>query len=80
MPAILLSAWGVVLTVRAQILLHQNTDDHTAHKPIRLVVESYVIMVSAAIAAMHPLWTVPLLLFYGAFQLVLHERTEVSQI
>lgn len=79
-PAILLSAWGVVLTVRAQILLHQNTDDHTAHKPIRLVVESYVIMVSAAIAAMHPLWTVPLLLFYGAFQLVLHERTEVSQI
>lgn len=79
-PAILLSVWGLAWTLRAQILLHRNTDDRTAHGPIRLVVESYIIFLSAAIAAMHPLWTVPLLLFYGAFQLVLHYRTEVSQI
>ncbi len=79
-PAIMLAAWGIMLTMRAQILLHRNTDDRTAHAPIRLVVESYIIILSAAIAAMHPLWTVPLLVFYGAFQLVLHYRTEVSQI
>lgn len=79
-PAILLSVWGLAVTLRAQILLHRNTDDRTAHGPIRLVVESYIIMLSAAIAAMHPLWTIPLLLFYGAFRFVLHYRTEVSQI
>ncbi|CAG0927777.1 hypothetical protein PLCT1_00498 [Planctomycetaceae bacterium] len=79
-PGILLSGWGLWLSIRAQILLHRNTDDRTAHAPIRLVVESYIIMLSAAIAAMHPLWTIPLLLFYGTFQLVLSSRTEVSQI
>lgn len=79
-PAIILFVWSLMVTLRAQILLHRNTDDRTAHGPIRLVVESYIIMLSAAIAAMHPMWTIPLLAFYGTFQLVLHYRTEVSQI
>lgn len=79
-PAIGFGIWGTVLAVRGQLLLHHNTEDRTAHIPIRLVIESYVLLVSAAIAAIHPWWTVPLLGFFGAFQLVLRYRTEVSQI
>jgi 4-hydroxybenzoate polyprenyltransferase len=79
-PCIVFSVWGVSVAVRGQVLLHGNTDDHTAHVPIRLVVESYILILSAAITAIHPWWSAPLLAFYAAFQLVLRYRTEVSQI
>lgn len=79
-PAVSFGVWGAMLATKGQVLLHLNTEDRTAHIPIRLVVESYVLLLSAAIAALHPWWTVPLLGFYGAFQLVLRFRTEVSQI
>jgi 4-hydroxybenzoate polyprenyltransferase len=79
-PAALFGFWGIVLAVRAQVLLHRNREDRTAHTPIRLVVQSYMLMLSAAIAALHPWWSVFLAAFYGAFLLVLRYRTEESQI
>jgi 4-hydroxybenzoate polyprenyltransferase len=79
-PSLVIATWGIVVLIKGQVLLHKNTDDQTAHVPIRLVVESYILILSAAIAALHPWWSVPLLAFYATFQLVLRYRTEVSQI
>jgi 4-hydroxybenzoate polyprenyltransferase len=79
-PAALFGLWGVALAVRAQVLLHRNREDRTAHTPIRFVVQSYMLILSAAIAAIHPWWSLFLAAFYGAFLVVLRYRTEESQI
>jgi len=79
-PAAILGTWSIVLAVRGQVLLHRNREDRNAHTPIRLVVQSYILMLSAAITALHPWWSVFLVAFYGAFLLVLKYRTEESQI
>lgn len=79
-PAVVFGAYGMVLAVRGQVLLHRNREDRNAHAPIRLVVQSYILLLSAAIAAFHPWWSLFLIVFYGAFLLVLKYRTEESQI
>lgn len=79
-PAAVFGLWGVGLVIRAQTLLHRNREDRHAHAPIRMVVGSYILLLSAAIAALHPLWSLPLLAFYVAFEFVLRHRTEESQI
>jgi 4-hydroxybenzoate polyprenyltransferase len=71
---------GAVYAIRGQVLLHRNTRDEDAHTPIRYVVQSYVLYLSAAAVTFQPSWTLPLVLFYGAFLAVLAHRTERSQI
>ena len=72
--------WGAAHTLRGQILLHRNREDAEAHTPIRHVVQSYMLYLSAAAAAYQPSWIVPLVIFYAAFFIVLTHRTEQSQI
>lgn len=72
--------WGGVHLGIAQVLLHGNAEDDDAHRPIRNVVQAYVLYLSAAAASMQPSWTLPLLVFYAGFLLVLRNRTERSQI
>ena len=71
---------GGVHMVVAQVLLHRNSEDKDAHRPIRNVVQGYVLYLSAAAASMQPSWTLPLVAFYVGFLLVLRHRTERSQI
>jgi len=66
--------------VVAQVLLHRNSEDKYAHRPIRNVVQGYILYLSAAAASMQPSWTLPLVAFYAGFLLVLRHRTERSQI
>jgi 4-hydroxybenzoate polyprenyltransferase len=71
---------GAFYAVRGQLLLHRNTRDGDAHKPIRHVIQSYVLYLAAAAVTFQPSWTLPLVLFYVAFLAVLAHRTERSQI
>lgn len=71
---------GGVHMVVAQVLLHRNSEDKDAHRPIRNVVQGYILYLSAAAASMQPSWTLPLVAFYAGFLLVLRNRTERSQI
>ncbi len=79
-PSALFAGWGLGHAIIGQFLLHHNRDDQDAHRPIRHVVQSYVLMLSAAAVSFHPAWAVPLLAYYGTFLLVLTHRTEQSQI
>jgi len=74
------AVWGAVHTLRGQMLLHRNRVDAEAHVPIRHVVQSYMLYLSAAAAAYQPAWILPLAIFYAAFLVVLTHRTERSQI
>ena len=80
LPAATFAAYGMMLAIRGQVLLHRNREDRNAHTPIRVVVQAYILMLSSAIAALHPWWSVFLVAFYGTFLLVLKYRTEESQI
>ena len=71
---------GGVHMVVAQVLLHRNSEDKDAHRPIRNVVQGYILYLSAAATSMQPSWTLPLVAFYAGFLLVLRHRTERSQI
>lgn len=74
------AVWGAAHTLLGQIHLHRNREDADAHTPIRHVVQSYMLYLSAAAAAYQPSWIVPLVIFYAAFLVVLTHRTERSQI
>jgi 4-hydroxybenzoate polyprenyltransferase len=79
-PAALFGAAGIVTTIRGQILLHRNTEDGLAHIPIGLVVQSYILLLSAIVALHQPDWSFFLVLHFLVYCIVFARRPEATQI
>jgi 4-hydroxybenzoate polyprenyltransferase len=78
-------SWGLIAaalgtSLYSQILLHRVTRDAEAHRPIGLVVHSYILGLSGVAIAARPDWTGPLLVLYLAFLILMGIRPSRSQI
>jgi 4-hydroxybenzoate polyprenyltransferase len=79
-PAAVFGAAGVATSIRGQILLHRNTEDGLAYIPIGLVVQSYILILSAIIALHQPGWSYFLALHFLVYCIVFARRPEATQI
>jgi 4-hydroxybenzoate polyprenyltransferase len=79
-PVAVFGAAGIVTTIRGQILLHRNTEDRLAHVPIGLVVQSYILLLSALVALHQPGWSYFLALHFLIYCIVFVRRPEATQI
>jgi 4-hydroxybenzoate polyprenyltransferase len=78
-------SWGFLIaamgaTAAAQYLLHRVRRDEDSHRAIGLVVHAYILGLASVASTAQPAWAVPLILFYGAFVIVLKVRPSRSQI
>lgn len=71
---------AIIMLIRAQVGIHRIRDERKAHGPISNVVRGFVLLHCAEICAVRPLWAVPAMVFYAAFELVLSARPEQSQV
>ncbi len=71
---------GLSFLVGAQVLLHRNSTDREAHRPIMYVVHAYILLLSALAVLLHPGWTPFLAVHYALFIIVLSRRPEVAQV
>jgi len=80
LPAMVLWALAVALSIAAQFQLHRVRTDREAHGPIGLTVHVYLLGLAATAVSARPEWLLPLLAFYGAFVATLVHRPSQSQI
>lgn len=78
-------SWGFLIAAittatAAQYLLHRVTRDEESHTAIGLVVHAYILGLASVASSAQPAWGVFLVLFYGAFVVVLRARPSRSQI
>jgi 4-hydroxybenzoate polyprenyltransferase len=78
--AALLLTGGCTATVVAQLRLHTVTDDTEAHRAVEPVVHAYILLLSGIAALNKPVWTISLILFYGAFLVTMKLRPIEQQI
>ena len=71
---------GILTSFVAQFRLHRVKADSEAHQPIALVVHSYILLLSGFAISQKPDWTIPLILLYGGYIVVMHLRPEKTQI
>jgi len=79
-PALLLWGSGVVLLAYAHILMLRTRDESRAHVSIAQVVRGYLLLHLGEAAALRPALTVPAIVLYLIFELVLAQRPERTQI
>ena len=77
---LLFGSAALVTTAIGQIRLHRTATDREAHHAIAFTVHSYLLMLSGIAIARQPSWLIFLLLYLGAYVLVIHFRPEKSQI
>ena len=80
LPALVLWALAVALSVAAQFQLHRVRTDQEAHGPIGLTVHVYLLGLAAIAVGARPEWLLVLVTFYGAFVATLAHRPSQSQI
>ena len=78
--ASLLYIAAIVVLVFAQIGIHRIRDEKKAHKPIANVVRGFILLRISEICAINAMWSIPSIIFYLIFELVLKLRPEQSQI
>jgi 4-hydroxybenzoate polyprenyltransferase len=71
---------GVIVSVRAQVLLHKIRFEDDAHGSIALVVHAYILLLSAIVTAQKPAWVLGLALFYCGFIITMKLRPVRQQI
>ncbi len=73
-------AASVILFILAQKGIHAIRDENLAYRPIAHVVRGFILLRLAEIIVLKPSWTVPALLFYGAYEFMLKKRPEKRQV
>jgi 4-hydroxybenzoate polyprenyltransferase len=71
---------GAAALVVGESRLQSNRTDQDAHRAIVPVVHGYILLLSGIACSRQPGWLIPLLILYGAFNLVMSNRTERSQV
>jgi 4-hydroxybenzoate polyprenyltransferase len=80
LPAVGIFAAAVIVSGRAQVLLHGVRFDSEAHHSIALTVHSYILLLSALAVLQQPAWTLPLAVYFAAYLLVLRSRPSSEQV
>ncbi len=78
--AIVFLTASIVFTIIGQFILHTVKTDEEAHRPIALVVHSYILQLSGLALLKKPGWLIFLLIFYFAFAVVMKFRPAKTQI
>ena len=78
--SLLFAIGGVFASLLAQIRLHRVSSENDAHEAITPVVHSYLLLLSAIATSQKPDWSIPLILFYMGFLLVMRLRPMKQQI
>ncbi|MGD0338512.1 MAG: UbiA family prenyltransferase [Bacteroidota bacterium] len=71
---------GVIVLVRAQMLLHKVCSEDDAHKSIALVVHAYILLLSSIVITQKPGWVIAIALFYCGFVITMKSRPVKQQI
>ncbi len=71
---------GLFITIYAQYLLHKTKSEDESHKPISLVVHSYILLHSAIVSLNKPSWVPALMIYYLVFNLTMKFRPMKQQI
>ena len=79
-PSAIFVAAGIVASFVAQFQLHRVKTDSEAHRPIALVVHAYILLLAGIAVSLQFGWTIPLILLYGMYVVVMHHRPERTQI
>lgn len=74
------AAAGLIISVRAQILLHKVRSEDEAHGAIALVVHTYILLLSSIAVMEKPAWVPAVVLFYCGFILTMRSRPVKQQI
>jgi 4-hydroxybenzoate polyprenyltransferase len=80
--------WGSLLVFGASVTtlfvaqtgIHSIRDENLAYRPIAFVVRGFILLRLAEIIVLKPSWTIPSLLFYGAYEFMLKKRPEKRQV
>lgn len=77
---LLFGAAAFLTTITGQIRLHRTGTDREAHRAIAFTVHTYLLLLSGVAAARKPSWLPFILVYLGAYALVIRFRPEKSQI
>ena len=71
---------AIIILMIAQIGIHRIRDEKKAHLPIAHVVRGFLLLHLAEIILLKPDWTIPVIIFYSGFEIVLKKRPEKRQV
>ena len=77
---ILFAIPGIIVSFYAQYLLHKTRSENESHKPIALVVHTYILLLSSIVSVNKPAWTIALIIFYYGFIVTMKLRPMRQQI
>ena len=77
---ILLFGMAAVITLYAQIRIHQIRDEDEAHGPIGNVVRAFLLICLAIVASLKADWLIFIVIYYLLFELILKLRPDKSQV
>jgi 4-hydroxybenzoate polyprenyltransferase len=78
-PAVFVLA-AAACTAVGQVRLHRVMTDGGAHRAVAFTVHSYMLILSAVAVTEKPSWSIFLILYFGAYALILRFRPERQQI